>query len=1432
MIRLKLSALEEHVDDSKREIVEGEKLRDAVERTLSEVPLGEKKISEVFTVVHNGHIIPEETWGLITLVSTDTILIAPTLRGGDESNIFRTVLMIAVVVIATVANPFAGGTVAAALFTAGVTILGSLAVNALIPPSVPDAGGIGGTGYSYSDSQMYAITSQSNTSRKFQTVPKVYGTHRMFPTVAANPYTELQANPTSGGFDQYFYAIYDFGLGPLNVGEISIGDTPITAYEDVEYFLVDPNKPDVSEGPWDDTYEKSFTYFKGSSDSESFGIALNGNRDAGEAGYETVRNSAENDKNVRQSITLSLVNARGLYGYDTAGQRSARTIDLEIYFAKVGTDDWVPFNDFNYVEEFLAVGGESQYDITPIEGYVGPDINNFDWLSLYSRLKVGPVENSPGDKFQFDPGYYVRTVDYGWSVGDDYVILKQNPSIEIGSIITYNGTFVGRVQSLDPNPGGKTDYVGVTFENPMQRNLALLRIMQSYPTPTGTKETDVHVRLFFGALWQLGEVQLGIGRPQLGKARISAQTNEAVYSTFRFTPREIGQFRVRITRTATSSPFTFQVEDELTFNNITTRFDTAPIVTDKRHVFLELKIRATDQLNGAISNLSAVCTSILDVYDEDLGEWVKQPTSSPPWIFADLLTGQVNKRAIPKTRLHLPSLLEWEDFCNDVPPSPDGHTFFRERFGTNFVLDYATTLQGILNQVASGAQASMNIVDGKYGVLIDRYRDFPTQIFTARNSKDFGSARVYSRRPDAVRISYIDPEADWAVNETIVYDNGFDAVTATEFDDLASFACTNNEQAWRYGRYMIAQNRLRQETITLTVDFEYLVCARGDFVQIVQDVMKVGGNAARVKSVDGDEIVIDDALDFNPELEYGYTYRSSADGSIETGLLTPLFSDTFVLDGEIPVKGDLIVIGEVGKIVYDCIVKSITPNDDLSANLTLVEKADAIYDAESTTTFTPYNPIINQTSDPLLAPPGEVEDLVVLQNSYRCAGTGYEYYITVDWDTPLGAAPENYEIYVDGGRGYDRVATTRESQYYYVVDQDYLGVQHKFKVIAVSATGKRLELGAVAFVTATPLFKTARPADVADLSIDITGEVLQLVWPQVDACDIQEYLIRYSPVETGSWEASIPLLRVNKNTTLAATQARTGIYLIKAVDFNGNQSENATVAITTIPSLSNLNIIEEINDFPTLAGGKNLVVVEDEVLTIQQKSSGGSGIEYFGEGFYYYENLLDLGEIYTVRLQSLIQAEGVTASDIIVNWTSLDTVVAMANAGTSDWDVESQYRSTEALNVMSEWTSLDVVEALSEGSSEVFTPWRKFIMGDATGRIFQFRLRLISNLPSVTPRVFDGIIKADMPDRVESFDNILAPDTGYEVIYDPAFYGAGASPNVQISMENGESGDYWSFDYKDLTGFKIRFFDSSGNPVSRIFDAAAKGYGRRYESII
>lgn len=1442
MIKVRLKAIG---DDKNIELdsLPGELLSDAMERSIRPYVKAEVDIEKYFVALVNGKIVEKDLWKFVKINPIDHVVFAPKISGGGDDNLqlLKAAAIIAITVYTggAAAAAYGAGTITAGLITAGASIAASMLLNSLIPPPVPpgmDLGGLGGS--SMANSQMYSITSQSNAVMKFHTVPKVYGTHRMFPTVAANPYTELETDPTTGNLVQYFYAIYDFGLGPAQISNLQIGDTPIENFSQVQYRLVDLNKPVVSEGIWDDNLSTEFKFYKGDVQRDSVSVNLNRNQsDSGSpplADYQSQRTAYPNTQNVAQEISLTFACPAGLYAFSATGAKGDRNIDLQIEFSKVGEDVWRGFNDLTYVSHFEEVGANEILSSSTSDALVSDSATSDVIPSYFSRTApdrdasiIETYKVYVGELKGWDLWWihsYVNK-DYGILKGATQIVLPTNADL-IGKYLTFKGVFWGKILSgttYSPRAG----FTKYTLDTPLSQTITFF----TYRSFSGSTLTG-YVPLPDGIVadYMTGTNSAVAKNVVLGRGRITRAETSATYATFKFTPIDLASYKIRVTRLQSFSSYTQTIRDDLSWVGLSTKFDKAPIVTTKRHVFLELKILATNQLNGTIQNLSGIAHSALPVYNGST--WVRQITSNPAWVFCDLLTGEVNKKAILPSRLDMTSIMEWAAFCDEVPSSTS-QTFTQPRFSTNFVLDYTPTLQAILGQVGNAAQASLNIVDGKYGVLIDKLKTTPVQIFTPRNSSNFASQRTYSPKPDGLTISYVDPSANWEVRDTTAYDNGFDPVTAVNIETATSFACTNHEQAWRLGRYLIAQNRLRQEIMTIQVDFENLICTRGDYVQVTQDVMKSGGTPARVKSISGNRVVLDDALETGA-FSYGFIFRSSA-GQIKTNTLSIVSADTFDLDGpDLPEAGDLIIIGVVGSIAIDCIVKSIDPGSDLSATLTLIEKADAIYLAESTDTIKNYNPDISPTFDVAFKPPGEVTDLSIADSYYECNGDNLAYKVDLTWGVPTGAAYDIFEVWANNGTGFTFVDFTKKTLYTYTVDRNYLGSTFNFKIIAVSASGKKLNLVDVGSVSTIVYKKSTPPSDVAKVGTDITGEVLQISWDRISDCSCREYLIRYSPDPSfGTWEKSIPLTKADKNTSSTSVQARTGIYMIKAIDFEGNESVNAAAAVTTIPNLFGLNVISETTDFPSLPGSMDRASVDTGGLTLAHTSSGGVDTsEYYSEGYYYYYNLLDLGEIYTVRLQSRIQAEGFSLQDLMSNWDLLSNLDTMAHAGSSDWDVETQYRTTNSYNTISLWADMASITSIAEGGQDQWTEWKKFIMGDMTGRIFEFRLKLISNKAAVSPRVFDGTIRADMPDRTESFDNILVGNTGYAATYNPAFKGPGTTPNIQVSIDNIQTGDYWTYSYRTLDGFKINLFDKNGSPVSRNCDIHIKGYGRKATAVI
>jgi hypothetical protein len=108
------------------------------------------------------------------------------------------------------------------LISAGITAIGSLIVNALIP--LPTAGGqVAGE-----RRNVYSVSNFRNTARRDDPIPSILGLHRYAPPLAAGNYTEIV------GDDQYIRALFCFGDGALKLSDFKIGDTSLSEYNNVD----------------------------------------------------------------------------------------------------------------------------------------------------------------------------------------------------------------------------------------------------------------------------------------------------------------------------------------------------------------------------------------------------------------------------------------------------------------------------------------------------------------------------------------------------------------------------------------------------------------------------------------------------------------------------------------------------------------------------------------------------------------------------------------------------------------------------------------------------------------------------------------------------------------------------------------------------------------------------------------------------------------------------------------------------------------------------------------------------------------------------------------------------------------------------------------------------------------------------------------------
>ena len=175
--------------------------------------------------------------------------------GGGGKSPLRTVLMIAVMVVATVYGGPLGaslgfsGNLATAVGTAIIMTAGSALVSALVPLPTPNMPSFASGGNLAQPSPTYSLQGQGNYARLAQPIPVIYGRHLVYPDLAAMPYGEYQGN------EQYLHQLHCIGLGEYDIEQLRIEDTPITSFEEVTYQIVPPGSsvtlfnPDVVTAP-------------------------------------------------------------------------------------------------------------------------------------------------------------------------------------------------------------------------------------------------------------------------------------------------------------------------------------------------------------------------------------------------------------------------------------------------------------------------------------------------------------------------------------------------------------------------------------------------------------------------------------------------------------------------------------------------------------------------------------------------------------------------------------------------------------------------------------------------------------------------------------------------------------------------------------------------------------------------------------------------------------------------------------------------------------------------------------------------------------------------------------------------------------------------------------------------------------------------------
>lgn len=461
-----------------------------------------------------------------------------------------------------------------------------------------------------------------------------------------------------------------------------------------------------------------------------------------------------------------------------------------------------------------------------------------------------------------------------------------------------------------------------------------------------------------------------------------------------------GQYEVQARRVGGTNSTPDNVVDTVQWTALRSIKHAPPITFPKPLALVALRIRATDQLSGAISSFNCITTSLVNTYSGAGSSWTADTASqNPADLFRHVLQGPANARPRTDSQIDLAGLQDWWTYC------------VGKGFKFNQVLTSVGSVFDKLADIASAGRATVTFVNGKWGVAWDRPADPIVQHFTPRNSWGFQGQRVYAQKPHGWRVTFINEANGFTQDERIVYDDGYDSSNATLFEGLEFPGVTDPNLIWKHGRFHIAQSRLRPEKLSLSVGWEHLVATRGDRVRVTHDAMLIGLASARVKAVAGQVVTLDETVTIEAGKTYGITFRvvdtarsieRAVDPSTVAGDYTQL---TLVGDLSLVAAGNLCAFGETGQETADYRIQGISHQKNLVATLTLVDDAPDISTADSGA-IPAYDPHVTIPADPYTLPPRDLRYVEVIDGQ----GATARAVVRLTWQVPRFGIIASFEV--------------------------------------------------------------------------------------------------------------------------------------------------------------------------------------------------------------------------------------------------------------------------------------------------------------------------------------------------------------------------------------------------------------------------------------
>tara|TARA_Y100000401_G_scaffold116953_1_gene124097 strand:- start:5018 stop:8338 length:3321 start_codon:yes stop_codon:yes gene_type:complete len=837
-----------------------------------------------------------------------------------------------------------------------------------------------------------------------------------------------------------------------------------------------------------------------------------------------------------------------------------------------------------------------------------------------------------------------------------------------------------------------------------------------------------------------------------------------------------------------------------------------PRVPNRTYLLRGIKVKVPHNATVSLTDGSISYSGTFNGTFKTDKEW----TTDPAWILYDVLTNTRYGCSIPETKLNKFTFKEVSEYCGEQIDDGSGNGTKEPRFALNVNITQQQDAFNLINDLCS----AMRVMPFYNGGAISISQDSPQEaIYSFTNATVASEGFTYSgsslkTRHTQINVSYFDLETQDIDIETVEADTATQDKYGIVTKNITAFGCTSRGQANRFGKWFLFNEQNAGETVVFTTTIDAGVLVRCGHIIEISDSLKGGvRRGGRIKSASGTSITLDDFDNTDiPDLTTSPTLTCLLpNGSFETKNITNHNAGVITINSAFssnPNAGTIFIIETPSFTTTTWRVINVKENSDRTFNITALEHNSGKYDFVEDGTALPVRSISTMTE--VKPPPSggtAVEKIIEINN--RAVSK-----IILDWEPVTGASKYRVQYRVNNGQ-FTTIETTDTSLDILNTDVG----QYDFRIFSYNAIGQ--PSGSPATIPFTARGKSDPPASVQNASLEpIDANNARIRWQQTTDLDVKyggQVYIRFSENTSGATFANSTdvIEAVGGATTEAQVPLKTGTYSLKFRDTGGRFSTTEAKIVVNIPKFGDkLSIISQ-RENPNFAGSKTNTTVASNKLKLTNPSTSLTGS-------YSFQNVLDLGGIFSLDVERHLKSVGVNESDLFDDIPNLDL------RDNFDGDVAQQTNASVLIRTTED----------NPSSSPTFTTFSKFFKGTFRGRGFDFKCDLNSENANENIQISELGFDAFLPVRTDQSTTILTSGTsasGFNATFTSTFFtgtsaiGGSTSaylPSIMVTAQNMQTGDFYEITSVSGSGFNIKFKNSGGTIVSRNFSFTAVGYGK------